>query len=160
MSTAQETYVPFPLCVKVLIGVYDKIHLHEKYWIYEWNKKKQDYENNKDCVVLMNYVGHNINYFCEHMREMTLKLKGTFTDDCPPQHVRTIMSPNGQTDWSRAVWCIYSVVRQAGFTGTFSADVLTQMEQWLINKKTTALAASDSSSHTIRETLAQLRLLA
>ncbi len=41
MSTEQETYVPFPLCVKVLIGVYDKIHLHEKYWIYEWNKKSK-----------------------------------------------------------------------------------------------------------------------
>ena len=126
-----QSYTPFPQCLEVLIGVYDKILLSDPYWRYEWPKKTQEYQENQDCVPLMNYIAANLNYFCEHMCDMQQKLQGTFKDDCPKQYLRTLISPNGQTDWSRTVWCIYSEVKHKGFNKEFNADVLAQMEDWL-----------------------------
>jgi hypothetical protein len=45
------------------------------------------------------------------------------------------MSPDGKTEWTRAVWCIYSKVGETGFTGAFNVDVLVQMEQWLSQRR-------------------------
>jgi hypothetical protein len=133
-----QSYTPFPLCLEVLIGVYDKIVTDsvEKLMRTEWARKKQEYRQNHDGVTLMNYIAFKLTYFTEHMRHRQDKLPG-FRDvkvvvtDCPGQHVRTLISPNGETDWSRAVWCIYSAVQQQGFENAWNADVLAQMEAWL-----------------------------
>jgi hypothetical protein len=117
----------------VLIGVYDKIITDdvEKVMRIEWARKKRQYQENHDCVTLMNYIAFKLTYFAEHMRHVEDKLPGTWRDDCPGRHVRTLISPNGETDWSRAVWCIYSAVQQKGFDKAWNFDVLAQMEAWL-----------------------------
>ena len=126
-------YTPFPRCLDVLIGFYNKIDKeHDKYIELEWRTKKREYDMNHDCVKLMNYIAFKLTYFSEQMRDMEEKLKGTFRDDCPRRQVRTIISPNGQTDWSRAVWCIYKTVHAHGFDNAWNPDVLAQMEAWLV----------------------------
>ncbi len=139
-----QSYTPFPRCLDVLIDVYDSIDIeYDKPWRVEWPRKKREYQENHDCVKLMNYIAHQLNFFSEHMRDMETKLKGTFTDDCPGSQVRTLISPNGQTDWSRAVWCIYSAVHKKGFDKAWNSDVLAQMESWLeIHTSPSALPAS------------------
>jgi hypothetical protein len=131
-------YTPFPLCLEVLIGVFDKIvdGSADEYMRTEWARKKGRYRQNHDCVALMNHVAFKLTYFAEHMRDRHDKLPGlrdvkVVVTECPGQHVRTLISPNGETDWSRAVWCIYSAVQQQGFEHAWNADVLAQMEGWL-----------------------------
>jgi hypothetical protein len=82
-------------------------------------------------MTLMNYIASKLTYFAEHMRDVEDKLGGTWRDDCPGGQVRTLVSPNGQTDWSRAVWCIYKRVHPHGFDNAWNSDVLAQMEAWL-----------------------------
>ncbi len=101
-------------------------HIYEN---EEWKEEKETYRKEKDCVRLLNYVGEILNFFCENVRDY--RRVSNFTDNCPPEYVRTIISPNGRTDWSRAVWCLYTEVQKLGFTGKFTQDVLEEMEDWL-----------------------------
>jgi hypothetical protein len=131
-------YTPFPLCLEVLMGVFDNIVAGsaDTYMGAEWARTKERYRQNRDCVALMNYAAFKLTYFAEHMRDRHDKLPGlrdvqAVVTECPGEHVRTLVSPNGETDWSRAVWCIYWTVQQQGFGNAWNADVLAQMEGWL-----------------------------
>jgi len=129
-----QIYDPsFPLCTDVLIEFFGKIvpHTQDKYWDFEWTNKLKKHRSNGGFA-LMDYMAYNINYFSERMAANVMQqLNGHFKDTCPPQYLHTIMSPNGQTDWSRAVWCIYSELKKRGFTLPFTTDVIPKMEEWL-----------------------------
>lgn len=123
----------FPLYTEEVISFYSKItpHLPGRYWAHDWNMNLNEYRG-QGGDKLLNYMSHNINYISDRMTEGHLTgLNGHFTDTCPPAYLRTIMTPHGQTDCSRAVWCIYSELKERGFDLPFSKDVMIEMEDWL-----------------------------
>jgi hypothetical protein len=144
----EASYTPFPLCLEELIVFYGNIvsHLPGKYWAYDLRERIQKYRDNKHCVDLMNWLAHKFDYFSKHMAS---KLEGHFKDTFEGQ-LGMIKSP-GQTDWTRAVWCIYSEVQKRGFTGNFTVDVLAQMELWLSQHRkrgTTTVKTNEDASPT------------
>jgi hypothetical protein len=125
-----KSITAFPLCLEILIVYYDKVvtQLRGQSFEFDWKRNLQKYRGNGDCVQLMNHIAYQINFLCGDLR---VKPSNYVENTCPEDCRRLIQSPNSETNWSRAVWCIYTEVKKKGFTGTFSKDVLEQMEHWL-----------------------------
>ena len=118
---------PFPLCLDVMLQIYEtKLpQLPGRMWRHDLDKFKTAYHADADCVKLMRHMAYNINYFAGRDN-----LNHIF-DACPPEYLHTITSPDGQTDWTRAVYCIYLELRKQKCTPRFDTHVLAEMEQWL-----------------------------
>jgi hypothetical protein len=110
----------FPKCMELLIPFLDENIDFDADIILqnEWRHKKEAYERDQNCVVLMDYIGNQLN--------------DIIPGNCPPEYLHTIISEDEEThvttDWSPAVWCIYSEI---GFMGEFNSNVLAEMEYWL-----------------------------
>jgi hypothetical protein len=102
-------------------------------WRIDWNEKKTVYNGDADCVKLMEYMAYNIN--CIEEKNMQDKFPARILVKCPAEYLHKIKSPDGQTDWSRAVYCIYLELEKQKCTPAFDADVLEIMERWLENKR-------------------------
>jgi hypothetical protein len=145
-NTYMKSITAFPLCLEILIVYYDKVvtQLRGESVEFDWRERKQIYTGNRDCVELMNYIAHQINFLCGDLR---FKPSDYVENTCPEDCRSMIQSPNSETNWSRAVWCIYLDVKTKGFTGTFNKDVLEQMEHWLSQrsaKTSTDVAETDA----------------
>ena len=132
-----SSITPFPECMTVLIYIYGNLKLHTPIGVRklplsykkEWVKTLQDYRKNEDDVSLMTYVAKRLNYFAkldQYASEIPF----------PPEYRDTILSPDGKTDWSYAVWCIYQELKKPRpwmlkFNFVFDADILTKLEVWL-----------------------------
>ena len=128
---------PFPECMTVLIDIYGNLKLHTLIGVRElpilfkkdWMKTLQDYRKNGDDVSLMTYIANNLNFF---VKSEQYELEIPF----PSKYRDTILSPDGKTDWSYAVWCIYQELKKPRpwmlkFNFVFDADILTKLEVWL-----------------------------
>ena len=116
----------FPECVEVLIIFYDKIYLNPTLQS-EWHETLQAYRQSGDCVSLMTYVAHKL-YALSHWFNYNSAVP------CPYRHI--ILSPDGQTDWTSVVWCIFTELQnrkecKMQFNFVFDVDILTKMEVWL-----------------------------
>ncbi len=87
------------------------------------------YRENHDSVELMTKFEKK--KFWEKKRTVISVLQNYIPNQGPQEFDIHIKSPDTQTDWTRVVWCIYSEVKKLGFTGTFTKDVLEEMEDCL-----------------------------
>ena len=78
----------------------------------------------------MTFVSKQLNLWGRHKKQETI------ADSCPPEHLKMLMSPDNKTDWTRAVWLIYSELGLQTLKGwRFSVSTLTQMETFLFSNR-------------------------
>lgn len=126
----------FPMCADVLINLFGTFTLPE-IWKEEWEETLELYRGDADFVGLMTFVAKKLN-FAAKSRDSGV-VKHCFPDSCPPEHLGLIMSPDNRTDWTRAVWLIYSEIFPEGDPGEgpfrFSKWILNSMENKLFFEK-------------------------
>jgi hypothetical protein len=137
-----------PRCMEILIDFFNNCVAPNPLRKGRWIKSLQMYRNNMDSVWLMEVVSSRITQFSVHGASNC-----HFTDTCPPENLHMIKSLYGESDWSRAVWCVYSQLKRRGFALPFTTDVMIHMEGWLTEPHRTVFPECVEVLITIYETI-------
>ena len=139
----------FPLCVDVLISVFDALDLNKTQRDY-WNDTLKEYRDNGDCMKLLTTIARQLNFW---VRKGTTKSVHT----CPPEKLHMIMAldgKNGQIPITRAVWLIYSELQTEGLPSEFTQNILPVMEEWMAQQQATV--TRQQSLDTVQSLLCKL----
>ena len=124
LTTPHRT--PFPNVARELITFYDTIY--KPGLEREWEQQKNAYQQSADSTSLMTYVAQTLH---------KLDKNSDGAETCPYENI--ILSPDGQTDWTVALWLLCKHLQKRrdwhlNFNFVSDVDILTRMEVWLTSE--------------------------
>ena len=125
-------HVLFPRCAEVMMQFFNEMKNLPKTVKEDIEEHVDNYRTTHDFDSLLVWGTRKLNIWQKNNERTQIPYLQNYTRYLGlPEFDIQIKSPDGKTEWTRAVWCIYSEVQERGFTGLFTVDVLAQMELWL-----------------------------
>ena len=113
----------YPMCAELLMQIFEKFDLHVV-WAAERSRMFKQYMENHDSVKLLTYFAKFINFWFKRYGS-AFKTKENLPELGPLQFPITIMSPDGNTDWTRMAWMIKNITHDER---DFTLDYMSKAE--------------------------------